>query len=722
MSDVGASRLRRRRAARRPASRGPCRRRVDLNGIDFVEVDPADHTILRVSSSSRSPPARTGSSPSRPRRVTIVGRHAHRRDQGARRGDRVGSRAADRRRPPAATSRPTSLTLDAPDLDPVAPQHGVLVHGELPDRRRLPAGAVPAAGARRAAARLPGQGLRELPPPAARPAPTLNPDWIERNPSDLGIALLELLAYTGDRLSYFQDAVANEAYLDTAAHRISARRHARLIDYRMHDGRNAWAAVTSRSTRRARCRAGRRSSRDPAPLAGEDGAARPPDPGRRRSPSTARRDPALRDGRRLRDRARRQRSHRGNNEIRVHTWGDEECCLAGRARPRRTSTAVPDGTTASRPVLAGGRLPHASRRSSARGRAPPPTPTRRTASSSGIEERRRSTTDSALRATRSSRTALQVCAAPATRRCRCCASLAARRRARASRSASRRGSRDGDARAQRLGRARQHRPRRPRPHDRARRMHPGRRCTVDGRLQLVPRGPLTHGVRARAPVSMTATGALRRRPRTTSTGDVRDGAARGGAARHDAGRRRAVDAGAGPARQRPVRRALRRRGRRRRAAPSCASATASTARELARRHRVHAPSTGSATAAPATSARDTLPTRAPAVRRAPGSPRCATRSPATRRRRRRDDRGGPPARARRRSAPSTSARSPRPTGPRRRRGSPTSRRRGDASAGPAAGTRSSSPSTRSTAPTSSTCPNGRTRLEPALRARACARS
>ena len=73
--------------------------------------------------------------------------------------------------------------------------------------------------------------------------PSLNPGWVERNPSDLGMALLELLAYEGDRLSYFQDAVANEAYLETVRHRISARRHARLIDYRMHDGRNAWAFV-----------------------------------------------------------------------------------------------------------------------------------------------------------------------------------------------------------------------------------------------------------------------------------------------------------------------------------------------------------------------------------------------------------------------------------------------------------------------------------------------
>ena len=76
--------------------------------------------------------------------------------------------------------------------------------------------------------------------------PTLNPDWVERSPADLGIALVELLAYTGDRLSYYQDAVIGEAYLETLRHRISARRHARLIDYRMHDGRNAWTALACR--------------------------------------------------------------------------------------------------------------------------------------------------------------------------------------------------------------------------------------------------------------------------------------------------------------------------------------------------------------------------------------------------------------------------------------------------------------------------------------------
>jgi hypothetical protein len=73
----------------------------------------------------------------------------------------------------------------------------------------------------------------------------LKPLWTERNPSDLGVALVELLAYVGDHLSYQQDAVATEAYLDTARHRISVRRHARLVDYFMHDGCNArtWIQV-----------------------------------------------------------------------------------------------------------------------------------------------------------------------------------------------------------------------------------------------------------------------------------------------------------------------------------------------------------------------------------------------------------------------------------------------------------------------------------------------
>src|SRR5438874_11382626 len=74
------------------------------------------------------------------------------------------------------------------------------------------------------------------------------PGWTERSEADLGITLVELLAYVGDYLSYYQDAIATEAYLGTARQRISVRRHARLLDYAMHDGCNARAWVQVRVT------------------------------------------------------------------------------------------------------------------------------------------------------------------------------------------------------------------------------------------------------------------------------------------------------------------------------------------------------------------------------------------------------------------------------------------------------------------------------------------
>jgi len=73
----------------------------------------------------------------------------------------------------------------------------------------------------------------------------LAPGWTERSSADVGVMLVELLAYAADELSYRQDAVATEAYLGTARSRVSLRRHARLVDYRVHDGASAraWARV-----------------------------------------------------------------------------------------------------------------------------------------------------------------------------------------------------------------------------------------------------------------------------------------------------------------------------------------------------------------------------------------------------------------------------------------------------------------------------------------------
>lgn len=47
--------------------------------------------------------------------------------------------------------------------------------------------------------------------------------WIDSNAHDPGITLLEVLAYFGDRLAYYADAVANEAYL--AGARRGSERH-----------------------------------------------------------------------------------------------------------------------------------------------------------------------------------------------------------------------------------------------------------------------------------------------------------------------------------------------------------------------------------------------------------------------------------------------------------------------------------------------------------------
>lgn len=75
------------------------------------------------------------------------------------------------------------------------------------------------------------------------------PEWTERNPADVGVALVEVLAYAADQLSYYQDAAATEAYLGTARQRTSVRRHARLLNYPMHEGCNArtWIQVQTES-------------------------------------------------------------------------------------------------------------------------------------------------------------------------------------------------------------------------------------------------------------------------------------------------------------------------------------------------------------------------------------------------------------------------------------------------------------------------------------------
>jgi len=67
----------------------------------------------------------------------------------------------------------------------------------------------------------------------------LLPTWRVSSEADIGVMLAEVISYAGDRLSYRQDAVTTEAYINTARSRISLRRHARLVDYHVHEGCNA---------------------------------------------------------------------------------------------------------------------------------------------------------------------------------------------------------------------------------------------------------------------------------------------------------------------------------------------------------------------------------------------------------------------------------------------------------------------------------------------------
>jgi hypothetical protein len=163
---------------------------------------------------------------------------------------------------------------------------------------------------------------------------TIAPDWSERNAADSHVALVELLAYVGDHLSYYQDAVATETYLGTARKRISARRHARLLDYRVHSGCNARAWVV--------LEVGAGSGADGQPLLpGTQLLSR----GSQEETTVA---PVDLEKRLLERPAVFETMHAitlraAHNAIGFHTWSDEECCLpAGATR----ATLLDDPTLA----------------------------------------------------------------------------------------------------------------------------------------------------------------------------------------------------------------------------------------------------------------------------------------------------------------------------------------------------------------------------------------
>lgn len=152
----------------------------------------------------------------------------------------------------------------------------------------------------------------------------LMPDWQERNPADLQMALVETLSYVGDYLSYYQDAVATDAYIHTARRRVSLRRHARLLDYFVHDGCNSRAFVHIQIEAGGAAENQQLESRTLLLTAGtETGSVVPP----------AQQELALAEAPVVFETMSPITLYGAHNRISFYTWSDSNCCLpAGSTR------------------------------------------------------------------------------------------------------------------------------------------------------------------------------------------------------------------------------------------------------------------------------------------------------------------------------------------------------------------------------------------------------
>lgn len=158
----------------------------------------------------------------------------------------------------------------------------------------------------------------------------LAPEWGDRSVADEGVALVELIAYVADQLSYQQDAVATEAYLNTARLRTSLRRHALLVDYHVHNGCNAraWVHVVARA---ATVNLPKKGTLFYTRMEGRPGRIDPSEHAevRRARPTVFEplHDAVL---------------HEAHNEIQLYTWGDERCCLPAGATRATLAGHLPD--------------------------------------------------------------------------------------------------------------------------------------------------------------------------------------------------------------------------------------------------------------------------------------------------------------------------------------------------------------------------------------------
>ncbi|HEY2014601.1 MAG TPA: hypothetical protein VGH38_13920, partial [Bryobacteraceae bacterium] len=150
--------------------------------------------------------------------------------------------------------------------------------------------------------------------------------------ADLGIVLAELISYVGDNLSYQQDAIATEAYLDTARSRVSLRRHARLVDYQVHDGANAraWICVQVADDVTGQVFLDRKTTRfyTFAPGMPKD-----------LSVGLRNEEQALIAGVKVFEPMQDAELRAEHNRMSLYTWGDTDCCL-----PRGATEATLYGT------------------------------------------------------------------------------------------------------------------------------------------------------------------------------------------------------------------------------------------------------------------------------------------------------------------------------------------------------------------------------------------
>lgn len=75
-------------------------------------------------------------------------------------------------------------------------------------------------------------------------AATRLPEWVNRDPNDFAMVLIEEFAYLGDILSYYTDRLADEAYLPTARNRGSILNIADMLSYRPDQGQPSTVTLT----------------------------------------------------------------------------------------------------------------------------------------------------------------------------------------------------------------------------------------------------------------------------------------------------------------------------------------------------------------------------------------------------------------------------------------------------------------------------------------------